>query len=466
MSHSIGIHNYKDLSIIEESVADETSDESNSNDTIIATTNDTNDSIDEDIMENDSMISKSNNSNIKNDHESDASPRSTILSTSYLSTILAWISMLLAILAGSAIGPIFKYMAVHGIPARLAASWRCQTMSIFLLPMAIIESYLGRGKNVVHWWEVKPGLRWPVVVHVAIAGLAWGANLVFWISGLVYTSTVKASLFSGLHPMMLVIFLYSSGTRLSRLEVFGTFICISGIFIAGGKGLFHLTHSSSTSDAVTAKNELFGDMLCIFASVAEVVVILNRKATKNHVPLFQYTFATTFMVAVITSIASLIMDDGNVQVICPKHSEMCLLGWIRPEWLLEMLLFGLIVGVICIAGFNYAVMYISPLAFSSTLLVDPLVTGIISWCMHLENVPGLLTWTGGLTVIGGVGFIIVGEKKRLKVEHSIVEDSELVVVASGGMVEMNAIIKVSDSGKGVYSVLSGVDDAQPIEDTA
>ncbi len=35
--------------------------------------------------------------------------------------------------------------------------------------------------------------------------------------------------------------------------------------------------------------------------------------------------------------------------------EHSLLGWLSPKWLITILIFGLVIGVCCISGFNYAV---------------------------------------------------------------------------------------------------------------
>jgi hypothetical protein len=77
-----------------------------------------------------------------------------------------------------------------------------------------------------------------------------------------------------------------------------------------------------------------------------------------------------------------------------------------------MLLFGLTIGVICFAGLNYAMQYISPIVFSSVMLVDPAVTGLIAWFAGLEGIPDVLTVAGGVIVIVGVAIISVGERRR------------------------------------------------------
>lgn len=96
--------------------------------------------------------------------------------------ILAWTSMILAVIAASSIGPVFKYMESQGIGPLLAASWRCQCMVMFLVPLAIFEAWSSKEKRV-DWFKVKPGLTFPVIVHLLFSGLAWAGNLLTWIVG-------------------------------------------------------------------------------------------------------------------------------------------------------------------------------------------------------------------------------------------------------------------------------------------
>ena len=44
---------------------------------------------------------------------------------------------------------------------------------------------------------------------------------------------------------------------------------------------------------------------------------------------------------------------GGVEVFCLE--EHCVFGWMSKEWVYKILVFGLWIGVFCIAGFNYAV---------------------------------------------------------------------------------------------------------------
>jgi hypothetical protein len=64
---------------------------------------------------------------------------------------------------------MFKYLTQYGVQPIQAASWRCQCMIIFLAPIAIIEAAI-KPSNRVDWFARKEDLKFPVIVHVIIAG--------------------------------------------------------------------------------------------------------------------------------------------------------------------------------------------------------------------------------------------------------------------------------------------------------
>jgi hypothetical protein len=83
--------------------------------------------------------------------------------------IFGWGAMFLAIMSGATIGPMFKYMENQHIPPILAASWRCQCMLFFLVPMAIMEANSNKSMSV-DWFSKKPDLTFTVAGHIFIAG--------------------------------------------------------------------------------------------------------------------------------------------------------------------------------------------------------------------------------------------------------------------------------------------------------
>lgn len=125
------------------------------------------------------------------------------------------------------------------------------------------------------------------------------------------------------------------------------------------------------------------------------------------------TLAAVFLEGTGVIKSAAVVDDygrpipQTIDVFCAHDN--CVFGWMAPKWALKILLFGLVIGVVCIAGFNYAMQYLPPLVFSSISLLDPALTAIISWVAGVEALPTLYSWFGGATVMVGVAIISIGE---------------------------------------------------------
>jgi drug/metabolite transporter (DMT)-like permease len=239
-------------------------------------------------------------------------------------------------------------MAHNGIHPLLAVIWRGQCMILFLVPLAFLESR--SGTSAVQWTAKKTDLKHPLFVHVFVAGLGWTGNLVFWISGLMYTSTVRASMFASLYPLMLVVYLRFNGVRISNLEWIGVLAAIIGIVTVTGSAV------TDSNDTFLPLDRMYGDGLCLISAVCETLVIVNRQKTRAYIPLMQYTAVTTVIVVFITSILWILLNSINgrrPQFFCLEST--CYFGWLSNFWIGKIVFFGLLIGVVCIAGFNYAV---------------------------------------------------------------------------------------------------------------
>ena len=287
------------------------------------------------------------------------------------SVLIAWMAITFALFAGALTGPVFKYLSQHGVRPCLSASWRCQCMLIFLAPLAIFEIHYDP-KNKVDWFEKKPDLRYSVLVHTIISGLAWSGFVLCWIVGLQYTTTFLSAVLACTHPLILVIVYKLQGTHVSRLELLGVFVAFGGMIISCAQDLFRGTSIESSTvqsqpflqfDIV---QQCFGYCLCLMAACSEVLVLFNRIATKKYVPLFQYTFATTFVVGIVATTVSLVLESNGwiyspqiletntgIDIFCRENN--CIFGWTSQQWVKRMLLFGFVNGVFCIGGFNYSV---------------------------------------------------------------------------------------------------------------
>jgi len=76
--------------------------------------------------------------------------------------------------------------------------------------------------------------------------------------------------------------------------------------------------------------------------------------------------------------------------------------------------------------------YVSVLVFSASTLLDPAITGIISYSAGLEGLPDARTIWGGLLIVLGVGAVTLGESHHEEVQTPIEDLSQV----TDGDVEM------------------------------
>ena len=409
-------------------------------------------------------------------------------------TTIAWFCMILAILSGSTIGPAFKIMEVLHIDPILAACWRCQCMVLILAPIAWLEwkillrnetstSSNGNAIDAVSGsvpvpvpvrisqisWMLPPPLpqntdnqhlhlyphKRPIIMYLLFASLGWAGNLLCWVSALQYTTTVRASIATGLHPVFLVIYIsFFSSINVQKLEWLGVIISVCGLSLT-------IFDEDPLATNIERKLEFLGLFLCVLGSVFEVFVLVNREVIGKLIPTMLYSLLTTIGVVIVSSIILVFFHSTPLD-----FTDHGLFGWCTARWAEKMFFFGFVVGVICVAGFNFAQCYISTLVFSACLLIDPAVTGVISWLIGLEDIPGTFTTIGGVIVIGGVACIMIGEHQRKLLdekeekEEEEEEEEQGKVVAFRDMVTDGRSSSSSNTGISMVSRLAAVVDGR------
>jgi drug/metabolite transporter (DMT)-like permease len=169
---------------------------------------------------------------------------------------------------------------IHSIPFTVSA-WRSHSMTIFLLPPALIEHFFTEPEKRVKWLHIySPELSYPLLVHVFISAFSWAVALNAWAISLEYISTVLASICYSVQPLVMSIYFYFIGTYLSKFEIFGVFLSLCGIAISSLDGIKGELRSHDAS-------EMIGVLLCICGGMSDVVMVLVRKQQKKFVPLFQ-----------------------------------------------------------------------------------------------------------------------------------------------------------------------------------
>jgi hypothetical protein len=187
-----------------------------------------------------------------------------------------------------------------------------------------------------------------------------------------------------------------------------------------------MTGMNSVTDEVEVVNlELhlatMGAILCLGSASFNVANILVANIIKKHIPLFLYTWLTTF--GVLTLSCVWVLAEGDFQLDLSVHSPF---GWASPDRVVNMMLFASGVCV-CMACYAYSIETVPPVIFATVELVDPFLTGLTSWAMQLEGIPVWQVWAGGaLSMVGGF-LVIYGQYLRTR---SLDHDPRLLTSSS------------------------------------
>lgn len=238
--------------------------------------------------------SSTNSSYTDSLNEEDSSEKSH--RPTWLAQCTGWCSMALAILACASIGPTFRYIMSYGITPLLAACWRGQAMVICLLPTAVWEAYVNQ-QNPIPWFTKLPDMPYPLIIHMLFASIGWSFSLLFWIVGLRFISTFKASVLAACHPIMLVLYMRCTGKSLTPGEYAGVGIAFVGVVVSNLASVFSsVTNGSTSSNTISDTGNMdtipwywqsLGVILCLLSAFGETMVIINRIQTRLYVPLFQ-----------------------------------------------------------------------------------------------------------------------------------------------------------------------------------
>lgn len=349
----------------------------------------------------------------------------------------AWAALWIAVLCMSAVAPTFKYLAQLGIPPILSGVWRMQTTLLFLSPPFACE--------FIALWRKRGQPRPPrQVLHAdndlslifcsrytlgtVVCGLFWSWSLMLWITALTYTTAVRSSLFSSMSPIFLVVYGRLKGVKISRGELLGVLGSLVGIVICALGGIRTDTVDNEEGGAAapsgpqrSGSEMLIGDALSLCCAVSMVGETLLSSKIREKVPLFCFSWMSNAVALLVMACASLMLEDSMLSDATPDG----VFGWVNPRFVGILLVFGFIVGMVGILGFNIAIRYISPLIFALVQLTDPVFTALMSWMAGIEGFPSFWTIVGGFVVLGSTFAVIFYEDRRKR--KSAPADSLLAV---------------------------------------
>lgn len=221
----------------------------------------------------------------------------------------------------------------------------------------------------------------PIRGKARLATIAAGALLALhfatWISSLSFTTVAASVTLAATSPLWAALIAWLVfGVAPTLSVMFGVLLAVAGAAVIG------------FGDLAGGTNPLLGDALALTAGAASAgYLILGRTVMRSGVSLAAYA-GTAYAVAAVI-LLPLPLFFGLSYVDYPLET----FGWIA--------LLALIPQTIGHTGLNYAARYISPTLVATTILAEPIGSGILALILF-DEVPSTGTVIGALVLLLGV----------------------------------------------------------------
>jgi len=309
----------------------------------------------------------------------------------------AWILLAGSVFGVSCAGSIFQQ--VGEIPPIMRASWRLQSTSLILLPLAIWQ-----------WQRTPENIRKQCferrnLVILSISSTAVAAHFGCWVVALDLTTLTHALLFVSSHPIIIAVgmFLLSrlppsllgvlKGWGMeniirdpNRIEYVGVFIgfigaCLTLLDVGRSQGKHTVT--------------FLGDFIAFLGALTFIVYQICGRILRVWMPIFIYAFPVTFLGSLILIPVSLLAETSAPGVF----------GWATAAYIWWFVALACIAGILGHTGLNTCLMYMSPLLVCTATTLEPAIGSLVGWLVFKTGLPG--TWS----VIGGcilmISFLLV-----------------------------------------------------------
>ena len=131
-------------------------------------------------------------------------------------------------------------------------------------------------------------------------------------------------------------------------------------------------------------------------------------------PLFLYAFPVTAISAVLLTVHASIVEGATLDSAIVDNS---VLGWTDATWILLVGYLAIGPGLAGHTGINASLRWLPPLVISVSVVLEPLLGGLLGWFLGVQEIPDFWTWVGGPFMIAGTALAIVGSNIRLTQEQ-------------------------------------------------
>lgn len=154
---------------------------------------------------------------------------------------------------------------------------------------------------------------------------------------------------------------------------------------------------------------LAGDFAGFLTAVFFIGYIIIGAHLRKWLPIFLYAMPVTGFAALLLSIASVTVGGSHFLGI-GKHA---LFGWVLDTTYLPKIIYLAVVpGIIGHTGFNAVLKWMPALLVTLALTIEPVIGTFMGWAIHLAQVPGLWTYSGGAILLSSTAIVVVAGDRR------------------------------------------------------
>lgn len=154
---------------------------------------------------------------------------------------------------------------------------------------------------------------------------------------------------------------------------------------------------------------LAGDFSGFLTAVFFCGYIIIGSHLRKWLPIFLYATPVTGFAALLLSVAALTV--GEVHLLGAGNQG--LFGWILDKkYLPKILYLAVVPGIIGHTGFNAVLKWLPALLVTLALTAEPLIGTFMGWAVHLAQVPGLWTYSGGAVLLTSTAIVVIASDRR------------------------------------------------------
>ncbi|HRQ09627.1 MAG: DMT family transporter [Trueperaceae bacterium] len=220
-----------------------------------------------------------------------------------------------------------------------------------------------------------------------LAGLMLAVHFAAWITSLSYTTVAASVSLLASTPLWVVLFAWTFQRRPpSAAQLTGVLVAVGGAAVVG------------YGDLAGGPQPLVGDLLALVgAAAAGAYLLFGRQAQASGMGLQAYA-GTAY------AVAALVLAPMPLLVGAPY------LGYPLSTYLFIALL-ALIPQLVGHTGINYAAKHLDPTLVASTLLTEPVASGLLALIIFSER-PSLATIVGAAILLAGIAIAVRAAPQR------------------------------------------------------